>query len=95
MIRPLLPNGCVCGFNFFSLQNHHVQLTYFSFMHIISLSLQVKELTTTEDILIRKKNEMSKFQVEYTEAVKKYKEVVEKLKNETEEINSLLKVRNS
>lgn len=35
---------------------------------------------------------MSKFQVEYTEAIKKYKEVVERLKNETEEINSLLKV---
>lgn len=52
------------------------------------------DLTVTEETLIKKKSEMSKFQVEYTEAVKKYKEVVERLKNETEEINSLLKVTN-
>ncbi|VDM16440.1 unnamed protein product [Wuchereria bancrofti] len=54
----------------------------------------VRDLTTTEEALIKKKSEMSKFQVEYTEAIKKYKEVVDRLKNETEEINSLLKVTN-
>lgn len=54
----------------------------------------MRDLTTTEEALIKKKSEMSKFQVEYTEAIKKYKEVVDRLKNETEEINSLLKVTN-
>uniref|UniRef100_A0A0R3RXZ4 J domain-containing protein n=1 Tax=Elaeophora elaphi TaxID=1147741 RepID=A0A0R3RXZ4_9BILA len=53
----------------------------------------VRDLTTTEETLIKKKSEMSKFQVEYTETMKKYKEVVDRLKNETEEINSLLKKR--
>lgn len=35
---------------------------------------------------------MAQFQIEYTEAIRKYKEVNERLKTETETINGLLKV---
>lgn len=55
--------------------------------------LQVNEITSTEDVLVRKKTEMAQFQTEYAEAERKYKEAVEKLKRESEEITGLLKVR--
>ncbi|VDM47619.1 unnamed protein product [Toxocara canis] len=53
----------------------------------------VNEIKSTEEVLVRKKTEMSQFQIEYAEAEKKYKEAVERLKRESEEITGLLKKR--
>lgn len=54
--------------------------------------MQIQDLTEVERSLLLAKKEMAQFQIEYTEAIRKYKEVNERLKTETETINGLLKV---
>lgn len=82
---------CVYGDNW--LKGVRYQLKFVPLNDSATSAECIRELTSTEELLVKKKSEMSKFQVEYTEAVKKYKEVVERLKSENEEINALLKKR--
>ncbi|MFH4984740.1 hypothetical protein AB6A40_011449 [Gnathostoma spinigerum] len=53
----------------------------------------IKELCSTEDVLLNKRESMAKFQSEYMDAERAYKAAVERLKRETDEIKDLLKKR--
>ncbi|KAJ1372887.1 hypothetical protein KIN20_035180 [Parelaphostrongylus tenuis] len=80
---------CVYGDNWLNSVKYSITFLPISASSVVHL----EEITKVEKILLAKKTEMAKFQVEYAEAKKKFEEAVEKLKREDKDIQEKVKAR--